>query len=248
MPSATPSSMIRRGSGGQLVQRNRFDPRHCNPPSRSGVDRSDLARLVTLYLTCNVDPVSMDPSVSAPDRPGRRRDRRRFRYRPRHRPRLRRLRGQGGHLGARPRDTAAAAAEEVGGLGITDRRPRVGRGRRGPGPDHGRARPGQHPGEQRRRRLLLAAARDVGERLGRPLPGQPQARHPLHPAGGPGHGRDGHRRAASSASPPSRACGPRRATPPTRRPRPASSTTPRPPPWSWPRTASGSTPWRPTSP
>ena len=56
------------------------------------------------------------------------------------------------------------------------------------------------------------------------------------------------RGAASSTSPPSRASGPPPATRPMPRPRPGSSTSPRPPRWNWPPTASGSTPWPRTSP
>ena len=55
------------------------------------------------------------------------------------------------------------------------------------------------------------------------------------------------RRAASSASPRSRASERHPGTRPTPRPRPASSTTPRPQRSNSRRTASGSTPWRPTS-
>ena len=81
-----------------------------------------------------------------------------------------------------------------------------------------------------------------------PVPGQPQARHPVHPAGGPGHGRGGTGRQHHQRDLDRRCAGRARATPPTPRPRPASSTSPRRPPWSSPPTASGSTRWRPTSP
>ena len=85
-------------------------------------------------------------------------------------------------------DTAASAADEVGGLGITTDVRQSAEVDAALARTAGRARTGQHPGQQRRRRVLLAPARDLGERLGRPLPGQPQARHPVHPAGGPHHG------------------------------------------------------------
>ena len=86
----------------------------------------------------------------------------------------------------RDADTAASAAEEVGGLGITTdvREPEE--------VDAALARtaaelgPVEHPREQRRGRVLVTDPRDVGERLGRPVPGQPQARHRCAPSGWPG--------------------------------------------------------------
>ncbi len=99
----------------------------------------------------------------------------------------RRLRGLGGDLGTRCRDGGVGG----GGGGWArphHRRPRLGRGRCRPCPHDGRARAGTNPGEQRRGRLLLADPRDLRERLGRALPGQPQARDAVHPARGPDDG------------------------------------------------------------
>jgi 3-oxoacyl-[acyl-carrier protein] reductase len=62
------------------------------------------------------------------------------------------------------------------------------------------SRPGPHAAELGPVSILVNNAggvffsphpRDVGERVGRPLPGQPQARHPVHPTGGPDHGGTG---------------------------------------------------------
>ena len=145
-------------------------------------------------------------------------------------------------------ETCAAAAEQIGALGVpTDVRDSAGRRRRA-GPHRRAARPGVDPRQQRRWGVRLAAPRHDRERLGRAVPLQPEARAAVHPAGGAGHGRGGDRRAASPRSPRSRACARRPATPPTPPPRPGSSATRRPRPSSWPRTGSGSTRWRPTSP
>ena len=184
---------------GQLVHRNRLDAWHTLPLSIGVTDRSSsvITRTIRSEPIRIEVPVSMNPSsVLLTDRVavvtgggagiGRgiarglaafgakvaiwERDPRRPRWRP-------------------PRRSVASASPPMSG---------VRRGRRGPGPHHRRARPGQHPGQQRRRGVLLLPARDVGERLRRPLPGQPQARDRVHPAGGPLDGRDGHRVAASS--------------------------------------------------
>ena len=101
VPSATPSSMMRRGSSaswsngiGSILG--------MATPSVSGIVPRELSVAVDVLLDCRI--VSIDPVSSAPDRPRRGRHRRRRRHRPRHRPRRSRPSVRGGHLGAQPRD------------------------------------------------------------------------------------------------------------------------------------------------
>ena len=123
VPSATPSSMIRRDSRRQLVHRDRFDPRHSASPVSAAI--LTPASLVTCYsCTLAVDDVH-GSHFGAAHRSGRGGDRRGCRDRPGHRPRAGGLRRPGGDLGARRPTRAPAAADEVGGLGHHHRRARA---------------------------------------------------------------------------------------------------------------------------
>ena len=115
-------------------------------------------------------------------------------YRTRHRPWPRGLRRLGGRSGSETPRPRSRQPQEVGGLGlVTDVRD-------GDEVDAALARTigelgtGANPGEQCRRGLPLSHPGDVGERVGRALPGQPQARDAVHPASGSDHGGDGDRR------------------------------------------------------
>ena len=190
--------------------------------------------------------VALDTGGDVARRPGGGGHRRRGRPRAGHRRRAGGVRRLGGDLGARRRHLRGGR-RGGGRPRAGHRRPRRRPGRRG-GRGHARAlRPHRHPGEQRRRRLRPAAAGGVGERHGRPVPGQPQARAALHPAGRPGDGgrRRGrqHRqrhldrgRAGGAGLRRLRGRQGRRDQPHQDRRR-----------WSWPPTASGSTPSPPTS-
>ena len=89
------------------------------------------------------------------------------------------------------------------GAGHRDRRPRQRAGRRGAGAHGERAWHGEHPGQQRGRRIRLTAARDHRERLGCAVQVEPAPCAALHPAGitafgeggpaGKHHQRDVHR-------------------------------------------------------
>ncbi len=139
-------------------------------------------------------PRAPRPIRSALDRPRCRRDGRRLRHRPRHRQRLRRLRCEGGDLGEEPRDVCRGGREEVGGLSIPTDVRESGEVDRALEQTVAELGPVSILVNNAGRCLLLAPARDVGERLGCALPGQSQARHPVHAAGGPGHGRARDRR------------------------------------------------------
>ena len=130
-------------------------------------------------------------------------------------------------------ETCAAAAEEIGALGI-------------PPTSATAPRSTPHSPDRGRTRAVTILVNNAGgvfwsgdprhqrERLGRALQVQSAPRLPVHPAGGRGMVEQGWR-AASSASRRSKASAPHRVTRHTRRPRPASSTTPRPRRSNWRR-------------
>ena len=155
----------------------------------------------------------------SPDRPRGRRHRRRLRNRPRHRRGFAAF-GAKVAIWERHADTAAAAAEEVGGSASpsTSATPaEVDAALERTAAELG---PVQHPGQQRRGRVLLAPPRHLARTDGTPCTGRTS--HVILCTQRVARGLVEHGLgAASSASPPLRACAPRRATRPTPRPRPA---------------------------
>ncbi len=129
--------------------------------------------------------MSIAPVRRSSDRPRRRGDRRRRGHRSRHRRRAWPHSARRSPSGNATPDTCAAAAEEIGALGITtDVRDSAAGGRR-TGADRRRTRTRDDPGEQRGWRVPLVDPRHQRKRLGRAVQVQSAARVSCAPSGWP---------------------------------------------------------------